>query len=153
MPTLLIVSHRPSPNTEKLARAVAEGAGDSSIEGVDVDLRSPFDTDADHVLGAGAIILGTTENFGYMNGALKDFFERIYYPCLERTEGMPYALYVKGGLDGTGARNSVERIVSGMKWKTVQEPLVMTGAYRPQWLDPLRELGMAMAAGLEAGIF
>lgn len=153
MSTLLIVSHTPSPNTERLTRAVAEGAGDPSIEGVTVDLRSPFDTDPDHVLGAGAVILGTTENFGYMNGALKDFFERIYYPCLEHTEGLPYALFVKGGLDGTGARASVERIVTGLKWKAVQEPLVMTGKYRDEWLDPLRELGMAMAAGLEARIF
>lgn len=153
MSTLLIVSHTPSPNTERLTRAVAEGARDSSIEGVTVELRSPFDTGPDEVLGAGAIILGTTENFGYMNGALKDFFERIYYPCIEHTEGLPYALFVKGGLDGTGARSSVERIVSGLKWKAVQEPLVMTGKYRDEWLQPLEELGMAMAAGLEAGIF
>jgi multimeric flavodoxin WrbA len=153
MATLLIVSHTPSPNTERLTRAVAEGARDPSIENVIVDLRSPFDTGPEQVLGANAIILGTTENFGYMNGALKDFFERIYYPCIEHTEGMPYALFVKGGLDGTGARNSVERIVSGLKWKPVQEPLVMTGTYREEWLHPLTELGGAVAAGLDAGIF
>lgn len=150
---LLIVSHAPSPNTRRLIDAVAQGARDPSIEGVEVDVRSPFDTGAREVLAASAIILGTTENFGYMNGALKDFFERIYYPCLEHTEGLPYALYVKGGLDGTGARTSVERIVGGMKWKAVQEPIVMTGSFREEWLTPLSELGMAVAAGLEAGIF
>ncbi|MCZ7600280.1 MAG: NAD(P)H-dependent oxidoreductase [Gammaproteobacteria bacterium] len=153
MATLLIVSHAPSANTRRINEAVARGASDPSIEGVTVDPRSPFDTGADHVLAADAVILGTTENFGYMNGALKDFFERIYYPCIEHTEGKPYALFVKGGLDGTGARTSVERIVSGLKWRAVQEPLVMTGEFREEWLGPLEELGMAVAAGLEAGIF
>lgn len=150
--TLLIVSHAPSPNTRRLARAVAEGAESAGEGGIVVRPCSPFDVDADDVLGAGALILGTTENFGYMNGALKDFFERIYYPCLEHTEGMPYALYVKGGLDGTGARGSVERIVSGLKWKPVQAPIVMTGEYREDWLPPLRDLGMAMAVALADGI-
>ncbi|GJL82540.1 MAG: flavodoxin [marine bacterium B5-7] len=153
MSTLLIISHAPSPNTRRLNKAVAIGARHESIEGVIVDLRSPFETNAEHVLDADAIILGTTENFGYMNGALKDFFERIYYPCLEKTEGLPYALFVKGGLDGTGARISVEKIVGGLRWKAVQEPLVMTGDFQETWLEPLSDLGMAMAAGLEAGIF
>lgn len=153
MKTLLIVSHAPSPNTLRLTEAVAEGARDPSIATIDVDLRSPFETAPQHVLGADAVILGTTENFGYMNGALKDFFERIYYPCIDRTEGLPYALFVKGGLDGTGARSSVERIVTGLKWRAVQDPIVMTGKFREEWLTGLRELGMAMAAGLEAGIF
>ena len=153
MSKLLIVSHAPSPNTRRLNEAVLAGARDPSIEGVTAELFSPFDAGPDEVLAADALILGTTENFGYMNGALKDFFERIYYPCIEHTEGMPYALFVKGGMDGTGARNSVERIVSGLKWKAVQEPLVMTGKFQERWLAPLSELGMAMAAGLEAGIF
>lgn len=153
MRKLLIVSHCPSPNTLLLAEAVLEGARDPSIDGVDADFRSPFDTEPGHVLESDAIILGTTENFGYMNGALKDFFERIYYPCIEHTEALPYALFVKGGLDGTGALGSVQRIVGGLKWKQIQEPIVMTGSYRREWLGPLSQLGMAVAAGLEAGVF
>jgi hypothetical protein len=153
MPTLLIVSHTPSPNTLSLTRAVVEGASDDSIEGVDVVCQSPFDTEPRDVNNADAIILGTTENFGYMSGALKDFFDRIYYPCLEKSQGTPYALFVKGGLDGTGACASVERIVSGMKWRAVQAPLIMKGDYRADWLPGLQNLGMALAVGLESGIF
>ena len=153
MTSLLMVSHTPSPNTLKLTEAVVEGATCSEIQGVSVLWKQPLQTGADEVLAADAIILGTTENFGYMSGALKDFFDRIYCPCLEHTEGKPYALFVKGGLDGTGARTSVERIVTGLKWRAVQPPIVMTGDYREDWLQPLEELGMAMAAGLEAGIF
>ena len=153
MASLLVVSHTPSPNTRRLTEAVVAGATCSEIEGVSVRWQQPLQTGADEVLAADAIILGTTENFGYMSGALKDFFDRIYYPCLEHTEGKPHALFVRGGLDGTGARTSVERIVTGLKWRAVQPPIVMTGDYRDDWLPPLRELGMAMAAGLEAGIF
>ena len=153
MPRLLVVSHAPSPNTRRLTEAVCNGASSSDIDGVEVTWPEPLKTDPQTVLETDAIILGTTENFGYMSGAMKDFFDRIYYPCLEHTEGLPYALFVKGGLDGTGARTSVERIVTGLKWRQVQPPLVMTGDYRDSWLPGLRELGMAMAAGLEAGIF
>ena len=83
MKRLLIVAHAPSPNTLRLRDAVAEGARNPDIEGVDVEVLSPFDTGPEQVLAAQAVILGTTENLGYMSGALKDFFDRNYYPCLE----------------------------------------------------------------------
>ena len=86
---LLIVAHAPSPNTRRLLDAVVRGAGDPDIENVEVTSLSPFDATPDDVLAAQAIILGTTENLGYMSGALKDFFDRIYYPCLEQTQGLP----------------------------------------------------------------
>jgi len=150
---LLIVSHCPSPNTRALTDAVVRGAQSAEIEGVEVHARQPLDAGPEDVLQANAVILGTTENFGYMSGALKDFFERIYYPCLEETQGLPYALFIKGGNDGTGARSSVERIVAGLRWRAVQDPIIMAGKFREEWLHPCEELGMAMAAGLEAGIF
>ena len=153
MSTLLIVSHAPSPTTQKLLAAVVDGASHRDIQGINIEVKTPFDTEPQHVLDADGIILGTTENFGYMSGALKDFFDRIYYPCLEHKMAMPCALYVKGGLDGTGAKRSVLNIVSGLKWKIVFEPIIMKGEFNEQWLPPLSELGMGMSAGMEAGIF
>jgi multimeric flavodoxin WrbA len=150
---LLIVSHSPSPNTRALTDAVVRGARHEEVTGVDVRSLPPLQAGPGDVLWAEAVILGTTENFGYMSGALKDFFERIYYPCLEKTQGMPYALFIKGGHDGTGARASVERIIAGLRWRAVQDPVVMRGTFTKEWLGPCEELGMAMAAGLEAGIF
>lgn len=150
---LLIIAHAPSPNTERLRDAVVAGARSPEIEGVAVRVLSPFATHPEDVLAADAIILGTTENLGYMSGALKDFFDRCYYPCLERTQGRPYALYVRAGHDGTGTRRSVETIVTGLRWRRVQEPLICRGAWQDAFVDQCRDLGMLLAAGLEAGMF
>ena len=153
MKRLLIVAHAPSPNTRRLLEAVLEGARDPEIAGVAVEALSPFDTGPEHVKAAQAILLGTTENLGYMSGALKDFFDRIYYPCLEETQGLPYALYIRAGHDGTGTRRGVETIVTGLRWRAVQEPLIYRGAFDEAFLAECRELGTLMAAGLEAGVF
>ena len=150
---LLIVAHAPSPNTLALRDAVIAGASVPEIENVEVVMRPPLEAVPEDVLAARAIILGTTENLGYMSGALKDFFDRIYYPCLEEKQGMPFAAYIRAGQDGTGTHRAIESITTGLKWRAVQEPLVCRGAYRDEFTEHCEELGMAMAAGLDAGVF
>ena len=150
---LLIIAHAPSRNTERLRDAVVAGAQAPEIEGVEVEALSPFLTTPEQVLAAQAVILGTTENLGYMSGALKDFFDRCYYSLLERTQGLPYALYIRAGHDGTGTRRGVETIVTGLRWRAIQEPLVCRGEWREDFVDDCRELGMLVAAGLDAGVF
>lgn len=149
---LLIIGHVPSINTQALRDGVLAG-GRASAPGLDIVAKSPFDTGPEDVLVANAIILGTTENLGYMSGALKDFFDRCYYPCLEQTQGLPYCLYIRAGHDGTGTRRGVETIVTGLRWRAVQEPLICKGDWQESFVGQCRELGAAMAAGLEAGIF
>ena len=151
--TLLIVGHVPSPNTLALRDAVVRGASHEDIENVSVRVLTPFEAQHDDVLGAQAIILGTTENLGYMSGAMKDFFDRIYYPCLEETQGLPYALYIRAGHDGTGTRRGVETIVTGLRWRAVNDPLVCRGAFQDGFVTECEDLGMLMAAGLDASIF
>lgn len=150
---LVVVAHAPSPNTRNMVEAVLRGARHEDVDGVDVRHVPPLQADADDVLGADALILGTTENLGYMSGALKDFFDRVYYPCLEQTQGLPYALYVRAGNDGQGTCTAVERIVTGLRWKAVQPPLVCRGDFDPKFLGQCEELGTYMAAGLEAEVF
>lgn len=151
---LLIVGHVPSPNTRALRDAVEKGARSDDIDGVAVTALSPFDAGADEVLAADAVILGTTENLGYMSGALKDFFDRTYYGVLEEKQGMPYALYVRAGLDGTGTIRAVDSIVTqGLRWKPICDPVWLKGDWRDDFLTDAEELGMTMAAGLEAGVF
>jgi multimeric flavodoxin WrbA len=153
MKKLLIVSHTPSPHTAEMTKAVVAGASHVDISGIEVVLKQPLETGPDEVLDADAIILGTTENFGYMSGALKDFFERIYYPCIEKTESLPFAVFIRAGNDGLGALSSIGRIAKGLAWKQVQEPLICRGKWQPSFVDQCEELGMTLAAGLEAGIF
>jgi len=148
---LLVVAHVPSPNTKRLFDAVLAGAGESN--GVTIVGKSPFRAGPDELMAADGIILGTTENLGYMSGAMKDFFDRIYYPCLEETQGRPYCLYIRAGHDGTGTRRGIETIVKGLRWRSVQEPIILRGDWQDDFLNQCRELGAAMAAGLEAGIF
>ncbi len=136
-----------------MTRAVVAGASSTEISGIEVRLTRPLETSPEDVLDTDAILLGTTENFGYMSGAMKDFFDRIYYPCLEKTESLPYAMFIRAGNDGLGARSSIERIVKGLAWKQVQEPLICCGAWQASFVDQCEELGMTLAAGLEIGIF
>ena len=150
---LLVIAHTPSDNTRTLLDAVVRGAGHDDIDGVSVRHVPPLAANPDDVLAADGIILGTTENFGYMSGALKDFFDRIYYPCLEHTEGKPYALYIKAGNDGAGAKTSVERIITGLAWKAVIPATVLAGDFHPGFCEQCHEIGMTLAAGLEAGIY
>jgi multimeric flavodoxin WrbA len=150
---LLIVAHAPSPNTRRLLDAVVAGAQAAESETVDIVASNPFATEPADVLAAAAVILGTPENLGYMSGALKDFFDRCYYPCLEKTQGLPYALYVRAGHDGTGTRRAVETITTGLRWRRIQEPLICRGAWKEGFVDQCRELGMLVAAGLDAGVF
>lgn len=150
---LLIVYHSQSGSTERLAAAVIAGARNDAIDGVEVRVREALDASAEDVLWADALILGTPENFGYMSGALKVFFDRIYYPCLEQTQGRGYGLFIKAGNDGQGALSAVTRIVTGLAWRILAPPLIVAGELTDSDVDAAEELGMTIAAGLEAGLF
>jgi len=132
---------------------VLEGARLPDIDGVESAARSPFDTPPDHVLAADAVLLLTTENLGYMSGALKDFFDRCYYPLLDQTDALPYALLIRAGHDGTGTRRAVTSITTGLRWKEIHEPTICRGQWDPAFLTQAKDLGTYLAAGLEAGIF
>ncbi len=150
---LLIVYHSQSGTTERMAEAVIRGARHEGIVGVTVRVLGALEADADDVLWSDALILGTPENFGYMSGGLKVFLDRVYYPCLEKVEGKPYALFVRAGNDGTGAVTSVQRIVAGLALKEIQPPLIIAGEFDEARMGECEELGMTVAAGLEAGVF
>ena len=93
-------------------------------------------------------IAATPANIGYMSGALKHFFDGIYYPCLEATRGRPYALYVHGNSDTTGAVRAVESITTGLSWRRARPPLSVLGPPSAADLEACWELGAVMAAGL-----
>ena len=146
--TLLIVHHTPSPALHSIFESVLEGATDEQIAGVDVVARPALAATATDVMTADAYILGTPVNLGYMSGALKHFFDQIYYPCLESTRGRPYAFYVHGDNDATGALVAIEKITTGLRWRMAQQPLTVMGKPTSRDLEAAWELGAAVAAQL-----
>ena len=136
-----------------MLEAVISGANNPAITNVDVKSISPLETTAEDIKASQALIIGTTENLGYMAGLIKDVFDRCYYECLDHTQGLPFTFYIRAGLDGTGTRRALESITTGLRWKLVQEPLICKGEFDEIFINQCEELGMAMSAGLEAGIF
>ena len=152
MPALLIVHHTASPALHSLFEAVMtgarEGAAADPAHPVDVVARPALTCTAVDVLEADAYILGTPANLGYMSGALKHFFDQIYYPCLEATVRRPYGCYIHGNNDTTGALRSIETATTGLKWELAQPPLEVIGPPTKAHLDTAWELGAALAARL-----
>lgn len=149
---LLIHGGHAGGRTALLVEALAGGASACADE---VELRSlpALQARIDDLLWAHGLLIATPEHFGYMSGAVKDFFDRTYYPAEGRVDGLPYALVVSAGNDGTGTVRAVERIATGYRWTRVAEPLIVIGAPDAAALRRAGELGQTLAAGLAAGVF
>ena len=153
MKHLLIVFHSKTGNTRQLADAVIDGASSGGVGGVEVRVLRAADAGPEDLLWADGLLLGTPENFGYLSGALKDFLDRTFYEVEGKLTPLPYAMFVSAGNDGTGAVRAMERIANGYPFLAVQAPLIARGTPTPEDLESCRELGQAMAMGLEMGIF
>ncbi|NJC65483.1 flavodoxin family protein [Planosporangium flavigriseum] len=148
MKRLLIVHHTTSPTLEAMYQAVRAGASTDEIEGVEIVSRPALAATAVDVLAADCYLLGTPVNIGYISGALKHFFDQIYYPCLEATAGRPYAAFLHGNNDASGAVRAIEAITTGLQWKRVRPPVVLTGEPGKAGLEECWELGATVAAEL-----
>lgn len=146
MPSLLVVHHTPSPTLQALLDAVARGAAE--VPRVEVVRRPALTASPVDVLAADGYVLGTPANIGYMSGALKHFFDGVYYPCLDATARRPYGLYVHGNDDVAGAVRAVETIAGGLGWRRVRPPVTVTGTPTSADLEAAWELGAVMAAEL-----
>jgi len=152
MPRLLIVYHSQTGNTKAMAEAARQGATDPLIEGVDVRLKTVAHAGPADLLAAQGLLLGTPENFGYMSGGMKDFLDRTFYPVEGKLRPLPYAVFISAGNDGEGALRAIRRIAGGYPFVEVQDPIIARGDVEPH-LPACRELGMTLAAGLEAGVY
>ncbi len=150
---LLIVWHSKTGNTARLKDAVLEGAHHPEIEDVEVRCLHTSEAGPDDLRWAHGLLLGTPENFGYMSGQTKDFLDRTYYEVEGQLAPLPYSIFVSAGNDGTNAVREIRRIAKGYPFVEVQEPVIVRGEVDDAGLERCRELGMALAAGLSAGIF
>lgn len=163
MKTLLVVYHSMTGGSEQMARALAEGAVTEA--GTKMRLLHASAAKANDVIEADAYAFATPENLAAISGLMKDFFDRCYYPALERINGRPYATLICAGSDGQNAARQIERIATGWRLRQVAAPLIVcTHAQTPEAilspktigatdLNRCRELGAALAGGLALGIF
>ena len=151
MSKILIIYHSQTGNTKKMAYAVTDGA--NVIENTEVVLKRAQDTTLDDLLSADGLAIGTPENFGYMSGMIKDFFDRTFYPAQDQVFRKPYVVFISAGNDGTGALRAIERIAQGSKFKMVYDPVISRGKVTENDLVKCRELGSILAAGCQAGIY
>ena len=150
MARLLIVHHTVSPATQELLGAVLDGARNDDIEGVEVRTKAALSATVSDLFAADALLLGTPVNIGYMSGALKHFFDTVFYPAQDETEGLPYALYVHGDNDVSGAVRAVESIAKGIGWERHRPPVAVTGRPDAAAREACWELGAVTAlAALE----
>jgi multimeric flavodoxin WrbA len=151
MKKLLVVYPGTGGATDRLAEAVLRGA--RSIDDIETVEKLARDAVAEDMLGCDGLLLGTPEKFGYMAGLMKDFLERVFYPCEGRLEARPYAVFVSAGNDGSGAVGSIERIVAGLRLKKVHEAVIVKGAPDAAALALCEGLGATVAAGIAYGMF
>jgi NAD(P)H-dependent FMN reductase len=163
MKRLLIVYHTLTGGTGQMARAAAAG----SARQMEVASRTETAAAAgpDEVLAADGYLFACPENLGAMSGLMKDFFDRCYYPVLDRIQGRPYATLICAGSDGSNAARQIERIVTGWRLRAIAAPIIVcTHAQTPEEilkrkqisaidLARCEELGATIAAGLALGIY
>ncbi len=163
MKTLLVTYHSMTGGTEQMVRALAVGA--ATEDGVTTRLLHASTVQAADVIDADAYVFATPENLAAISGLMKDFFDRCYYPALDRINGRPYATLVCAGSDGQNAVRQIDRIAAGWRLRSVAEAVIVcTHAQTPEAilapksigavdLDRCRELGAALASGLAMGVF
>ncbi len=144
-PVVLVVHHTVSPHLEALLAAVLDGTRAEGIEGVDVVVRPALSASCSDVLAADGVLLGTPANIGYMSGALKHFFDTIYYPCGHATAGMPFGAWVHGNQDLEGAIRSIQTVTTGLKWRRVIDDVRVVGTPTKDDLEACFELGATVA--------
>ena len=150
--SVLFIHHSPSENTKKLSTFV-ENKIDTITSGVNLKTLNMIEANTSSFKEIDGLIIGTTENFGYMSGLTKDFFDRCYDELKDKTEGLPIIYYVRAGLDGEGCKVALNKILTGLRWRQVLPPLILKGSWQEDYLKQLEKFVLTFASGIELGIY
>lgn len=146
---ILFIDHSPSANTSRLSdAAMTSMENDSDIA---IIRKQPLDVIASDIISANGVLISTTENIGYMAGLTKDVFDRCYNDLLEITAGKPVAVYIRAGLDGTATKISIESILTGLRWRLMNDILICHGIWKNDFIDAVETLALGLALRVEMG--
>ena len=148
---ILVIYHSQGGTLDLLAKRLVKGA--AKEENITVTFKKAADACLEDLLNCNGIAIGTPEYFGTMAGMIKDFFDRTYGAAQEKTIGLPYIVFVSAGNDGRGAITQIERIAAGYKWNKAQEAIRVVGVPTENDLVAVEDLGQALAAGIDFGIY
>ena len=133
---IIFISHSPSKNTKTLSDIVFNTVNSNDLN-INIELFSPLEILSESIKKSDGVIIGTTENFGYMAGATKDFFDRCYNELLDNSQGLPVFYYIRAGLDGEGTLRAIDKILLGLKWRQVLKPIVLKGNWNNNFKDKI----------------
>ena len=150
--SILFIHHSPSENTKKLSTLV-ENKIDTITSDVNLKTLNMIEANTSSFREIDGLIIGTTENFGYMSGLTKDFFDRCYDGLKDKTDGLPIIYYVRAGLDGEGCKVALNKILIGLRWRQVLPPLILKGSWKEDYLKQLEKFVLTFASGIELGIY
>ena len=149
---ITFISHHPSKNTLKLTNSISNVINDYNLK-IKLEIVSPLKINSSQILQSSGVIIGTIENFGYIAGATKDFFDRCYNDLFEKTEGLPVFYFIRARFDGEGSKIALNKLLVGLKWKQVLEPIILKGNWKDEFIDQVTEACLNFAIGVEGGIY
>jgi multimeric flavodoxin WrbA len=146
---ILFIDHSPSVNTLRLSDAAMTSMKNQSD--ISIIRKQPLDVIASDIIAASGVLISTTENIGYMAGLTKDVFDRCYNDLLELTAGKPVSVYIRAGLDGTATKTSIESILTGLRWRLMNDILICHGVWKNDFIDAVETLALGLALRVEMG--
>ena len=149
---ILFIHHSPSDNTIKLSNHLQSKIRKLNPN-TNLIVSKAIETNIDSFNSIDGVIIGTTENFGYMSGLTKDFFDRTYEGLQNKMAGLPIFYYIRAGLDGNGCKIGIDKILTGLKWRQVLPPLILKCKWNNDFILKLEEKSLTFVNGIEMGIY
>jgi NAD(P)H-dependent FMN reductase len=160
MAPLTIIWHSRTGAAKQLAFAAAAAASQHhATELIEAQNASPVT-----LINAGSLLFVAPENLGSLSGLMKEFFDRCYYPCLDKLNGKSYSAVIAAGSAGHGALAQLRTICTGWRLKEVAPAqIVHINAQSPEAIQAEKRLsdaqlaiaadvGALLAARLAAGL-
>ena len=149
----LFIAQTPSKNTSDIADAAFESLKAHALSDNQFIRKTPLEVSPSDIDDCDGLLLGTLENIGALSGLTKDMFDRCYNEWLGRKEGLPVAIYIRAGLDGTATKRTLTSYANALSWRLIKEPMILHGPFDHTMRDEAQELAGMLSAGLEAGIY